>query len=149
MKSQRTTVFEQSPNLGQWDLSQWKAVGITEIDTQAKVSPYEVPPSEVLSSELPRSASRVPMWHFVADGKRVLCTRPVEVEITEEDDGFVAACERLHIFAHGSTYEEAVEDFKEQVVHFCQKFKDSGEDEMIGRGLEIRELYQRYFDMEQ
>lgn len=126
-----------SKRMEQWDLS---------AEDSSNTAPY----ISVASVEAPRgSVQRSPMWHFVANGQRVYCRRPVEVEIREDEEGSViAACERLHVFASGATYDEAVESLSEQVVHFCNEYLSLSADDVIGQAVEIRELYHRYFEVE-
>ena len=129
-------LFDQSPSLSLWDTSH-KLFGMTgglqpQKDAEERSSHRQV----------------IPMWHFVADGKRVVCRLTVPVEIRKEDGGYIAACKRLHVFASAPTYDQVIESFTEQVVHFCSEYKSLAEDEVIGRAVQIRELYQKHFDIE-
>jgi hypothetical protein len=128
--SVNTAVALYSSRTNQWDLTR-------------KPAPFE---QHSGVTEEP-GVHRMPMWLFVANGQRVICRRPVEVEIREEEDAVIAACQRLHVFSSGDSYEEAINSLHEQVVHFFQEYSALGEDEVIGRAVEIRELYHRYFEL--
>lgn len=96
----------------------------------------------------PLSAQRVPMWLFVSGNSRLLCRRPVEVEISrDDDDSVLVSCERLHVFADGESYEKAIESFHEQVIHFFREYTALDEGDLIGRAIEIRNLYRQHFEL--
>jgi len=85
------------------------------------------------------------MWLFVSGDERVVCTRPVQVTLREEDEVHLAECERLHVFASGGTRQEAIESLHEQVVHFFHHYRVLGSDDVIGAAEELRRLYHRHF----
>lgn len=130
MKAQQTAITAYSAKSRLWDLSR-KSLPTSSFEVEGGVSPQ-----------------KIPVWLFVADGKRLVCRRPVEVTIREEDGVVLVDCDRLHVFASGETYDEAVTSFHSQVLHFFEEYSVLGDDEVIGRAAEIRRLYRDYFEVE-
>lgn len=110
-------------------------------------TPIDLPTGPAANGGEPR-VERWPMWLFVSDDTRLLCPRGVEVEISQDEDcGYLASCERLHVFASGHTYQEAVDSLTEQVVHFYREYVALEEDDLIGKAIEIRRLYRDNFEL--
>lgn len=100
-------------------------------------------------------ATRMPVWLFVAcDGTRIISSLPVQVEVTQErprpdnaDAAYVFACRRLHVFASASTYEEAENQFHDQVVHFYRAYLEASPNDLADDAVEIRDLYRTHFQV--
>jgi len=114
-------------------------------DLERKLDPRE----QVANDDVASRIEKAPVWVFVADSRRIFCHRGVEIEISEEDSAVQISCEGLHVFASGSSYNEAMESLHEQVVHFYDEYTRLAEDEVIGRAVEIRDLYCKYFEVMQ
>jgi hypothetical protein len=119
-------------------------------------SEWDYKPQGNQSKPLPSwgsSVTRVPMWVFVgSDGTRVVSSLPVEVEVGREgpdddspDSAFVFNCKKLHVFASGSTYKDAEDQFHEQVVHFFREYRDADHASLADDAAEIQVLYNKYF----
>jgi hypothetical protein len=119
-------------------------------------SEWDYKPQENQSKPLPSwgsSTTRVPMWLFVAsDRTRVVSLLPVEVEVGREgpdedshEPVFVFNCKKLHVFASGSSYKEAEDQFHEQVVHFFREYRDADRASLADDAAEIQVLYKKYF----
>lgn len=128
MKSQQTAITTYSARSRQWDLSHQPTLSRSS-ETEACTAPQ-----------------KLPMWLFVADGRRLICRRSVQVVIQEEGGEVIAECDRLHIFAVGDSFDEAVASLHAQVIHFFDEYSSLGEDEVIGRAAEIQQLYRDYFE---
>ncbi|HZF27234.1 MAG TPA: hypothetical protein VEZ88_13295 [Steroidobacteraceae bacterium] len=74
-----------------------------------------------------------------------MCTPPAQVTTREDGSTYFVECEGLHVFASGSTAQEAIDSFHEQVVHFFHEYQVLGEDEVIGLGAELRQVYSQHF----
>lgn len=104
-------------------------------------------PEQAANDSQPR-VERVPMWLFFSGNRRLVCRSPVEVEVSpDEESGVLASCERLHVFAAGASYQEAIDSLHEQVVHFYEEYTALGDDDVVGRAVEIRRLYCEYFEL--
>jgi hypothetical protein len=103
--------------------------------------------TELKDSVPRRAAQRMPMWLFVADGLRVLSRRPVEVEVVRDGDSVELNCERLHVFASGDSYDAALSDLHEQVVHFFRHYTSHRLDEFIGGASDLWRLYNGRFEV--
>lgn len=91
---------------------------------------------------------KMPVWLFISGERRLVCRRPVEVEISSDpESGVLVSCERLHVYASGFSYNEAVESLHEQVVHFYDEYTSLGEGDVIGQAVEIRHLYCEHFEL--
>ncbi len=94
------------------------------------------------------------MWLFVAgDGRRVVSSLPVEIEISEEgpDDisaqrSVVLSCARLHVFGAAADYKSAEDDLFDQVVHFFHLYKEADAAELDADAAAIKSLYEQYFE---
>lgn len=129
------TAMNPDSNSSRWELSQ-KHADYTYLPQQDRAANDGEP-----------QVDRVPMWLFFSGSKRLLCRRPVEVEVSQDGAGVLASCERLHVFASGGSYQEAIDSLHEQVVHFFDEYTALEEDDVIGRAIEIRKLYRDYFEM--
>lgn len=93
---------------------------------------------------------KMPVWLFIFGNRRLVCRRPVEVEISSDpESGVLVSCDRLHVYASGASYQEAVESLHEQVVHFYDEYTSLSEDDVIGQAVEIRRLYCEHFELSQ
>ena len=88
---------------------------------------------------------KVPIWIFSADGERISCDRPVQVELRTEDDGCYASCERLHVHSFGKSLRECLDDLNRQVVFFYNDYSMLSDDEVVGLAAQLRELYNNHF----
>lgn len=94
------------------------------------------------------NAVKVPIWNFAADGERISCDRPVQVELRLEDDGCYASCERLHVHSFGTSLRECLDDLHRQVIYFYNDYTALAEDDVIGLAKELRDLYRNNFYVE-
>lgn len=88
---------------------------------------------------------RIPVWCFEAHGRRIQCDRPVQLEISVEEDGCFAECDRLHVFASGRTIEEALVDLNTQVLDFYKDYVALSQSDVLGKAARIRQLYIDHF----
>src|ERR1700730_3768190 len=95
------------------------------------IEPYTITAPEELRLRAPRPQI-MPVYVFVADGLRVSCRAPVQVEVLKDGDSVFLNCDRLHVFASGESYEEAMTDLCEQVVHFYRHYTGRSQDDFIG-----------------
>jgi hypothetical protein len=101
-----------------------------------------------------RAPHRVPMWMFVSgDGRRVLSSRPVDVEIIHEgpdeespSSTVLLSCPRLHVFSAGADYKQAEDDFHDQVVHFYHLYSAADPESLDADAAAIKALYDQYFE---
>jgi hypothetical protein len=91
---------------------------------------------------------KYPAWLFVADGLRLHTAHPVQVVIERIGDKHFASCQRLHVFAEGSSASEAMDDLSGQVVYFYKRYSKLGDDEVTGLAAELREIYQNRFSVQ-
>lgn len=92
---------------------------------------------------------KVPRWLFVANGVRLVTAKPVQVEVREEGDVYSAECPGLHVYASGSTSEQALDDLDQQVVHFYRMYSRLNENDVTGLAARLRGLYLKFFIAEQ
>lgn len=130
----------------------------TLMDEPGWAKQWEFRPFNALTykpASIARPLKRVPMWLFVAeDGRRVMSSRPVDVEITREgpDDEsaistVVLSCPRLHVFAAGSDYKAAEDDLHDQVVHFYFLYSAADAATLDPEAAAIKALYDQYFEV--
>ena len=91
------------------------------------------------------STVKVPIWAFAADGERISCDRPVEVELTSGDDGCYASCDRLHVHSYGESQRECLTDLNRQVIFFYNDYSTVAEDDVVGMAEQLRALYRNHF----
>lgn len=91
------------------------------------------------------STVKVPIWIFAADGQRISCDRPVEVELTSGDDGCYASCDRLHVHSFGESQRECLSDLHRQVIFFYNDYSTVAEDDVVGMAVQLRALYRNHF----
>lgn len=88
---------------------------------------------------------RVPVWSFYS-GQSVLETeRPIEITLTHGESQYLAESDALRIVAVGENVEEAFSDFSDQVFYFFRHYASLGDDEVVGDGVHLRELFQHAF----
>ena len=93
------------------------------------------------------SVNAVPMWKFIVGDDRLVCDTPVRVMIREQDGLYLVDCERLNIYCDGPSLRTAVEAFRQQVHHYYREYSRLTEDQVVGLGAELRELYSRHFHL--
>ncbi|MEZ5564065.1 MAG: hypothetical protein R3F24_00485 [Gammaproteobacteria bacterium] len=87
------------------------------------------------------------MWKFIAGDARLVCDTPVRVMIREQNGLYLVDCERLNIYCDGPSLRKAVEIFHQQVHHYYREYSGLSEDQVVGLGAELRELYCRHFQL--
>lgn len=90
-------------------------------------------------------AKTFPKWQFKATGLRIFSSKPIEVVITRGNGTYFAENEPLEIYASGNSEQEAIEDFCQHVIYFYKHYKDLDWDEVIGRAMELKEIYEKLF----
>jgi hypothetical protein len=119
----------------------------SKLDQRWQIEGKRIPLTELNESVPSRAPQRMPMWLFVADGLRVLCRRPVEVEVIREGDSVELNCDRLHVYASGGSYDDALSELHEQVVHFYRHYTSRNQDEFVGGARDLWQLYSNRFEV--
>jgi hypothetical protein len=65
--------------------------------------------------------------------------------LAEEETGYSAQCERLHIYAFAESRERAIEELNTQVLHFFNSYSVLNENQVTGLARELRALYRQHF----
>jgi len=79
---------------------------------------------------------------FVDEGRTLSLSRPLVLQVSVEDGAYFVENEPLHLFAKGSSLEEAVEAFAADLAYYWRYYNSLGSDEVAGAGLELKRTYE-------
>lgn len=79
---------------------------------------------------------------FVHEGRTLPLSRPLILQVSVEDGAYFVENESLHLFAKGSSLEEAVEAFAADLAYYWRYYNSLGPDEVAGAGLELKRIYE-------
>lgn len=82
------------------------------------------------------------MTSFVDDGRTRSLSKPLVLQVSVEDGAYFVENEPLHLFAKGSSLEEAVEGFATDLVYYWRYYTSLRDDEVAGAGLELKRIYE-------
>ena len=82
------------------------------------------------------------MTSFVDEGRTLSLSRPLVLQVSVEDGAYFVEHESLHLFAKGSSLEEAVEAFAADLAYYWRYYNSLGPDEVAGAGLELKRTYE-------
>lgn len=100
------------------------------------------------SEEQMRSKMPLVLWQVSSGGIRLRATSPITVRVRSEGDFVFAENEALGTFAYGRTHEEALEHFEDHVVHFYETYVNLREDQVVGEGARLKNLFETSFHRE-
>lgn len=103
---------------------------------------------EEIDNQLPLrfSSDTCPLNLIVFDKVRLKPKNPVIVKYVQTEDGYyIAENENLNIYAFGETRDEALYDFKSQIVHFFYHFSEKKMNELVGLAKDLKRYYRDNF----
>jgi hypothetical protein len=86
-------------------------------------------------------AETLPLTTFVDEGRTLSLSKPLVLQVSIEDGAYFVENEPLHIFAKGTSIEEAVEAFAADLVYYWRYYNSLRDDEVAGAGLELKRIY--------
>jgi len=87
-------------------------------------------------------AETFPLTSFVDEGRTLPLSKPLVLQVSVEDGAYFVENEPLHLFAKGSSLEEAVEAFATDLVYYWRYYNSLRDDEVAGEGLELKRIYE-------
>ncbi|HEV7428444.1 MAG TPA: hypothetical protein VGQ46_18965 [Thermoanaerobaculia bacterium] len=87
-------------------------------------------------------AETLPLTSFVDDGRTLSLSKPLVLQVSVEDGACFVDYEPLHLFAKGSSLEEAVEAFAADLAYYWRYYNSLRDDEVAGAGLELKRIYE-------
>jgi hypothetical protein len=87
-------------------------------------------------------AETLPMTSFVDEGQTRWLSEPLVLQVAVEDGAYFVENEALHLFAQGSSLDEAVEAFAADLAYYWRYYNSLRNDEVAGAGLELKQNYE-------
>lgn len=87
-------------------------------------------------------AETVPLTSFTDEGRTLSLSKPLLLHVSVEDGAYFVENEPLHLFAKGSSLDEAVDAFAADLVYYWRYYNSLGDDEVAGAGLELKRIYE-------
>jgi hypothetical protein len=87
-------------------------------------------------------AETLPITSFVDEGRTRLLSKPLVLQVAIEDGAYFVENEPLHLFAKGSSLEEAVEAFATDLAYYWRYYNSLRDDEVGGAGVELKRIYE-------
>jgi hypothetical protein len=87
-------------------------------------------------------AETLPLTSFVDEGRTLSLSKPVVLQVSIEDGAYFVENESLHLFAKGSSLDEAVEAFAADLAYYWRYYNSLRDDEVAGAGLELKRIYE-------
>jgi hypothetical protein len=79
---------------------------------------------------------------FADAGRRLSLSKPLVLHVSVEDGAYFVENESLHLFAKGSSLEEAVDAFTADLAYYWHYYNSLGDDEVAGAGVELKRIYE-------
>jgi len=86
-------------------------------------------------------AETLPLTSFVDEGRTLSLSKPLVLQVSVEDGAYFVENELLHLFAKGSSLDEAVEAFAADLAYYWRYYNSLREDEVAGAGVELKRIY--------
>ncbi len=90
----------------------------------------------------------LPIWRVKSGLETVLLTKPIKVKIERGKEMVFVCNENIEIYASGESLFEAFEDFGEQLIYFYNYYKRFSLNQLTGKGIELKEIYENIFTNE-
>jgi hypothetical protein len=87
----------------------------------------------------------IPISSAERDGERLVSKKPVAVTLTSSMDGTSAENDSLKIFAFGEDPEEALADFRSQLIELYEHYSKLSDDEVMGEAQVLRKRFNENF----
>jgi hypothetical protein len=87
-------------------------------------------------------AENLPLTSFVDDGRTRTLSKPLMLQVSVEDGAYFVETEPLHLFAKGSSLDEAVKAFAADLVYYWRYYNSLRDDEVAGAGIELKRIYE-------
>jgi len=132
MSTARDYVFEDLKE----ELSKegWRPV-MQETSIRMYEEKYEVP-----------HIQKLPVRSFVSDDKVIVSEKPVEIILFLEGNKYYAENDTLKIYAVGDSIKSVIQEFSHHIVHFFDYYRGKGSDEVVGRAIKLKEIYDDHFN---
>ena len=92
------------------------------------------------------SSGVVPIWGFSYGGERLGTRTPLALEVEHDGEAFFVSSKSFHVFACGSSFEEAFEEFSVQIIYFFNKYKNTPEGKTTGLATRLKIAYRESFE---
>ena len=89
---------------------------------------------------------KFPLRSFVSDGKIVVSKKPVEIILFLEGNKYYAENNALKIYAVGDSIKSVIQEFSHHIVHFFDYYRGKGHDEVTGRAVKLKAIYDAHFN---
>jgi hypothetical protein len=87
-------------------------------------------------------AETVPLTSLVDQGRTLSLVTPLTLQVSVEDGAYFVENEALHLFAKGSSLDEAVEAFAGDLAYYWHYYNALRDDEVAGEGVELKRIYE-------
>lgn len=89
----------------------------------------------------------MPLWDLEIGNQTMMPAVPVGIRVRREGELFFAENDSLSVYAHGTSPEEAIADFKATAAFFAEEYRALGPDGVIGLGVQLRENFLKAFPL--
>jgi hypothetical protein len=87
-------------------------------------------------------AETLPLTSFVDAGRTLSLSTSLLLQISVEDGAYFVENESLHLFAKGTSLEEAVDAFAADLAYYWRYYNSLGDDEVPVAGVELKRIYE-------
>jgi len=87
-------------------------------------------------------AETLPRTSIVDEGRSLPLSSPLVLQVSVEDGAYFVENESLHLFAKGSSLDEAVEAFAADLAYYWRYYNSLRDDEVAGAGVELKRIYE-------
>ena len=104
------------------------------------------PPISYGSGEIYKSFPPVVfLWNIMRGDRSFDAKKPIIVHVYRGESLFLAENDTLNIYASGVSYEEAISEFKDQLIHQWEIYGNTSIDDMIGDAKRLKRIYKNLF----
>lgn len=108
-------------------------------------SPGDSSGGSQVSQPAPAAIQKVPMRRFVSSLGTVESAKPIQISLSQGEEGVIAEIESLHLSAVGEDASQAVLELSQQVVHFFYHYDLLRGDQVTGLAARLRQVYTTQF----
>ena len=84
---------------------------------------------------------KFPLLQLKVSGRTFLPSKPISVQIAQDGEWFFAENEALRVVGSGRSFEEAVFDLEQHIVHFWEYYKSLQDSQVIGDAVRLKNVY--------
>jgi hypothetical protein len=88
---------------------------------------------------------KFPLFQLTVSGQTLFASKPIGIKVTQDGPWFFAENETLKVVGTGESYEEAVRDLEQHIIHFWRYYQSLQDSQVTGDAVRLKGLFSNLF----